>query len=91
MLLLALLFSTNLENAISTEADHGLIVSSGAEKSAVAAHFAFASSLPHTCIRSPSSPKDLPPNHPCNLQSQTPTKIPASQSEENAHRRWRRQ
>jgi hypothetical protein len=32
MLLLALLFSTNLENAISTEADHGLIVSSGAEK-----------------------------------------------------------
>jgi bacterioferritin len=54
------------------------------EKSAVAVHFAFASSLPCTRGRSPSSPKDLPPNHPSDIQSQTPPKIPASQSEENA-------
>ena len=35
MLLLLLLFSTNLEIVISTEAAHGLIVSSAVEKSAV--------------------------------------------------------
>jgi len=39
MLLLPSLFSTNLEIVISTEAAHGLIVSSAAEKSAVAVAF----------------------------------------------------
>jgi hypothetical protein len=39
MLLLPLLFSTDLEIVISTEAAHGFIVSSAVEKSAVAVAF----------------------------------------------------
>jgi hypothetical protein len=90
MLLLSSFFSTNLEIVISTEAAHGLIMSSAVEKSAVTVAF-------RLCLFFAGHPQqvsvlaqELPPNHPSDIQSQTPTKIPASQSEENAHRRWRR-
>jgi bacterioferritin len=92
MLLLPLLSSTYLEIVISTEAAHGLIVSSAVEKFAVAAHFGFASSLPHPRIRK--NPVLLKGHgfQPCRkdsvsqpaiLHSQTPTHIPASHSEQS--------
>jgi bacterioferritin len=75
-------FSTNWEIVISTEAAHGLIVSSEWRNPLLPLHFAFASSCLTSAANPRPPPKDLPDN-PSDIHSQTPIKIPASQSEES--------